>query len=113
MKRIYRICVFVLLSFAFFSLTPPPRLKPQDVRRTMGEMLAYHVEYKEFSPFLARRSLKVYLEQFDPERKYLLSREAAAFLDISEPRLRKVVTQYQQDEFPEYSAENEMIQGQF
>lgn len=89
---------------------PPQRLKVQDARRTMDEMLAYHVEYKEFSTFLARRSMKLYLEQFDPEKKYLLSQEAMTFLNVSDERLRQVVDQYHQDEFPEYRAENEMIQ---
>ena len=61
-------CLFLLLC----SLIGTFQLKKSDVRTTMEEMLAYHVEYKTFSPQLAKRSLKIYLEQFDSEKFYLL-----------------------------------------
>ncbi len=48
--------------------------------KTMQEMLDYHVEYKEFSPLIARRSLKIYIEQFDPDRSIYYLSEAKPYL---------------------------------
>lgn len=92
------------------SLAGAFQLKKTDVRSTMDEMLAYHVEYKEFSPLLAKRSLKIYVEQFDPEKFYLLSSEARPYLDPKEDRIRTVVQKYYKDDLSEYDALNQTIQ---
>ncbi|MBI3237214.1 MAG: PDZ domain-containing protein, partial [Chlamydiales bacterium] len=77
----------------------------------MQEMFAYHVEYKNFSPLLARRSLKLYIQQFDMEKLYLLASEAKPFLDPKDSRVDKAVQGYQKDDFSEYIAANEVIQN--
>ena len=100
------LAVFVLLC----SLAGPLQLKKQDIRLTMEEMLAYHVEYKEFSPLLARRSLKIYIEQFDPDKVYLLANEARPYTEPKEDRLKNVVQKYHQDDFSEYEGMNQVIQ---
>ena len=103
--------IFLLLCLALCSFGTPQKLKSPDVRKTMQEMLAYHVEYKEFSPLLARRSLKLYIQQFDMEKNYLLASEAKAFFDVKEERLQTVVRKYQKDDLSEFAEANQVIQN--
>ncbi len=103
--------IFILLCLAVCSFTSPQRLKKQDVRKTMQEMLAYHVEYKDFSSFLARRSLKLYIQQFDMEKNYLLSNEAKTFLDPKDERVQAIVRKYQKDDLSEFAEANQVIQN--
>lgn len=77
-------------------------LSLKDVRPTMDKMFTYHVENKEFSPLVAKRSLKIYIEQFDPDRIYLLRGEVESFLSINPRQLREVINHYNKDEFPQY-----------
>lgn len=101
---------FFATSILFGFQSGAFHLKKEDVRKTMEEMLAYHVEYKEFSPFIARRSLKVYIEQFDPDRVYLLSSEAKSYFEPKDDKIKSVVQKYRQDDLSEYVKLNRLIQ---
>lgn len=68
----------------------------------MDKMFTYHVENKEFSPLIAKRSLKIYIEQFDPDRIYLLKGEVDPYLGISPKKTGELINHYNKDEFPEY-----------
>ncbi len=110
-QRIIRFFILPLAAVFFLcSLTAPLQLKKTDVRTTMDEMFAYHVEYKEFSSLLARRSLKIFVEQFDSEKIYLLSNEARPYLDPNENRLNAVVQKYNRDDLSEYEYANKQFQ---
>jgi hypothetical protein len=50
-------------------------LKYVHIRPNMQNIFNYHIENKEFSPFIVKRSFKIYLEQFDCEKLYLLKEE--------------------------------------
>lgn len=86
------------------------QLSKRDVRRTTQVMLNHHVEYKEFSPLLARRSLKIFIEHFDSEKIYLTADEALAYLNPKDKDLKTIVTNYLKDDFTEYVALNQVIQ---
>src|SRR5690242_20851113 len=106
-----RIKFFTLpILLVFLCAAGPFQLSKRDVRRTAENMFNYHVEYKEFSPLLARRSLKLYIDQFDSERIYLLADEALPFLAPRNKTLKAVVSNYQRDDFSEYRALNQIIQ---
>ncbi|MES2122370.1 MAG: S41 family peptidase, partial [Chlamydiota bacterium] len=111
--RLPRASIFVVPICALLILLSlmPFQLRTIDVRASMDEMLAYHVEYKEFTPMLAKRSLKIYLEQFDGEKVYLLSNEAKPYLDPSDRQLKSVVQAYQKDDLSEWRALNQVVQG--
>ena len=98
------------LFFILCSLTGAFQLKKTDVRAAMEEMLAYHVEYKDFSSLIARRTLKIYVEQYDSEKVYLLSSEARPYLDPNEERLTAVIQKYNRDDLSEFEALNQTIQ---
>src|SRR2546422_319995 len=96
--------LLILCSAGSFQLTK------KDIRRATDTMLKLHVEYKDFSPLLARRSLKLYIEHFDPEKIYLLADEALPFLDPKDKHLKTLVSNYSKDDFSEYEALNQLIQ---
>jgi len=99
------VLILTLCSAGTFQLTK------KDVRRATDMMLKLHVEHKEFSPLMARRSIKLYLEQFDPDKIYFTAREALPFNDLKEERLRALVTNYLKDDLSEYANLNQAIQG--
>jgi carboxyl-terminal processing protease len=103
--------LFPLLLLVFAFQSGNFQLKKEDVRKTMEQMLAYHVEYKEFSPLIARRSLKVYIEQFDPDRTYLLSSEAKPYQEPKDEKIKSVVQKYYRDDLSEYEKLNKTIQA--
>jgi carboxyl-terminal processing protease len=102
---VFPVLILSLCSAGSFQLTK------KDVRRATDMMLKLHVEHKEFSPLMARRSIKIYLEQFDPDKIYFTAREALPFNDLKEERLKALVTNYLKDDLTEYSSLNQAIQG--
>ena len=57
----------------------------------MQEMLSYHVEFKEFSSLVVKRSFKIYLEQFDVEKNYLLRTRSIHFLELTDKNAESAV----------------------
>jgi carboxyl-terminal processing protease len=110
MKLIKLRILLLFLSLFQISFAGPLQLGKQDVRKTMQEMLDYHVEYKEFNQFLARRAMKLYIEQFDPDKVYLLASEAKLFLDLKEDQLQGIISKYKRDDLEEFESLNHVIQ---
>ncbi|MCB1071625.1 MAG: PDZ domain-containing protein [Chlamydiia bacterium] len=111
MGRAFLFRLIIFLSFSLLGFTSEAfTLSLKDVRPTMDKMFTYHVESKEFSPIIAKRSLKIYLEQFDPDRIYLLKSEAEVYLGVSSRKVRELINHYHQDQFPEYWNLNFMVQ---
>ena len=102
------IFLFIFASAAFAS--DPYTLSLQDVRPSMDKMFTYHVENKEFSPLIVKRSLKIYIEQFDPDRLYLLKSEVEPFLSLTAGQTRKVIDDFHRDQYPEYWNLNFLIE---
>ncbi|WP_316359222.1 tail-specific protease Tsp [Candidatus Neptunichlamydia sp. REUL1] len=102
------IFLFIFISTAFAS--DPYTLSLQDVRSSMDKMFTYHVENKEFSPLIVKRSLKIYIEQFDPDRLYLLKGEVEPFLSLTPRQIRRVINDFQRDQYPEYWNLNFLIE---
>ncbi len=102
------IFLFIFVSTAFAS--DPYTLSLQDVRPSMDKMFTYHVENKEFSPLVVKRSLKIYIEQFDPDCLYLLKKEVEPFLSFTPRQIQKVISDFHRDQYPEYWNLNFLIE---
>ncbi len=87
-----------------------PQLKKSDVRATLEDMFSYHVEHKELTPLLIKRSIKLYIEQFDEEKMYLLNSEIAPFLNYSESALKEVIAKIKKDDLSFYLQLNQTLQ---
>lgn len=104
-----------ILFFSIFTcgtiFGDPQPLRLADVKSTMQELFSYHVEYKEFSPLLVKRSFKLYIEQFDTEKIYLLNSEIQPFLELSDKQIETIIKECQSSDFSEYLALNSVIQN--
>lgn len=76
----------------------------------MKQIFAQHVDKKEISSFILKSSFRVYIDQFDPERTYLIDQDVRPFLQIDEGEMARIVDQYKHDEFLEYQNLNDVIQ---
>lgn len=88
---------------AFFS--------DQSIYHSIEKMLEYHVEYKEFSPLLIKRSFKLFLDQFDPYKIYLLQSEAHQFLHMSQEALEQVAEGHRKASYAKYEELNQLAQN--
>lgn len=76
----------------------------------MQNIFHYHIENKEFSPLIVKRSFKIYLEQFDPDKLYFLKEEITPFLELKDKDIAKIIKQYEKDHYDEYIRLNAVIE---
>jgi carboxyl-terminal processing protease len=98
------------LSFVVLFFQSCFGLEGKKIHSSMEEMLEYHVEYKSFSPLLAKRSFKLFIDQFDPHKTYLLESEASSYLNMSEKKLNKVVSEHELGGYSVYEELNLLAQ---
>ena len=101
-----------VLTFGIVNpLAGQDELLTQDkVPAIMEDIFRYHVEKKEMSPELMQRSLSVYIDQFDPEKAYLLESEVQPFLDPANFRLDQMVKDYQEGRLTYFEELHDVIQ---
>jgi len=109
-RRIIFLCLFFFTSLGQSLFAGDFTLSQRNVRDTMEKMFAYHVENREFSPLVVRRSFKVYIQQFDPDHLYLMKGEVEPFLSLSDKAVNQIIRSYSQDKFPAYASLNQTIQ---
>ncbi len=83
----------------------------QSLHSSIELMLEYHVEYKNFSPILAKRSFKMYVDQFDPYKMYFLQTEASMYASMSDRRVEEVVEGHKRETYKVYEQLNSSIQA--
>ncbi len=117
MKRrdLHRLSILLFLWITVGSLSPllgeEELLHQDDVKKVMAQMFTQHVEKKEISADILKTSFRVYIEQFDPDRTYLLDSEVAPFLSPSSEELKKVLGEYKDNNFSIYLKINDIIQN--
>lgn len=84
-------------------------LKPQDINKIMKQIFEQHVDKKEMTAAILKNSFKVYIDQFDPERIYLLEEEVRPFLQLTDTEAKAFMDQYQHQQFPEFVQLNQII----
>ena len=106
MKRI--LCLLILSMAAWTSplLAVRENLNVGDVPRVMERLFHFHIENKEWSPLLIRRSLKLYIEQFDPDKSYLLESEVAPYVSISPERAEEILARVKKKNYSDFTALN-------
>ena len=107
----YFIVTFLLMGqLCYSSLSEEFTLKIKDVKQTMEEMLSYHVENKVMTPLLIKRSLKIFIEQFDPDKIYFLKDEIDVFLKFSDEEIHSFIRDYNEDNLSVFLQLNHLIQ---
>ncbi len=87
----------------------PPKLKKEDVRISMDAMMKNHICYNALSPLIMKRAVKLYIEQLDPYKIYLLDSEVKKFLNLDEETLIQMVRAYRKDAFPVFQDMDAMM----
>ena len=103
-----------LILFCIFGIAPaiaaPQPLKIDEIPKVMERFFAFHIENKELSTTIVRRSMKLYIEQFDPEKAYLLDEEVRPYLSMTEKRAKEILARLQKHDYSDYLALNALAQ---
>lgn len=105
------IVLFFICSAWISPLFGAGVLNVGDVRRVMERLFAFHIENKELTPVLVRRCFKLYIEQFDSEKAYLLESEVLSFLNMDDKRTEKVIQRMKQEDYSDFEALNQLMQN--
>lgn len=109
-QQFFRCFVWVLTISSTSLLCGNITLQKKDVREILEEILGFHVEHNQISPLLLQRAFKIYIEQFDAAKMYLLDSEVKQFLNINNAILEKNVLDYNKDDLSPFVSLNLMIQ---
>ncbi len=108
MAKIKVIGLLICLSSILFG-ADQELLQTQDINKVMRQILDQHVDKKEISMSIIKNSFAVYINQFDPERIYLLASETRPFIDMEESTVSTVLNEYRQGKFTKYEELNQLI----
>ncbi|MGZ3633760.1 MAG: tail-specific protease Tsp [Parachlamydiaceae bacterium] len=86
-------------------------LTQDDVSQVMQQIFAQHVDQKEMNEQAIKNAFKLYIDQFDPNRIYLLANEVSPYLQLPDNRVKTLLQQYQQNQFPAFEELNLTIQN--
>lgn len=107
-------CIFKLLPFllfvSFLTAREQELLKTTDINKVMKQILEHHVTQKEMTGKVLRNALAIYINQFDPNRIYLLEGEIKPFLALSDQEYQQVLEQYKNQNYAIFLRMNKIIQ---
>lgn len=100
---------FILVLIAL-PLAAQEYLQTKDIHKIMDQILEQHVEQKNISSSILKHSFQIYIDQFDPDRTYLLESEIKPFIDLSDAEMAEVAKEYKANDFKDYADLNAVIQ---
>ena len=109
-KYILGFLLGILVNFGSLSAVEQELLKLTDVNKIMKQIMDQHIDKKAVTASIIKNSFKVYIDQFDPDRIYLLESEVLSFLQIKDSEVASYIDQYKHSQFPEYMELNDVIQ---
>lgn len=104
------ILLFLLVGWFGAAFADPQSLKMSDIHRVFERLFSFHIESKELSPTIVRRSLKLFIEQFDPEKSYLLASEVTPYFQLSDRKLMEMIERLKKEDYSDYLALNALFQ---
>lgn len=110
--RFFSHCFFIVfISVNFFAFSQNSEtLKIQDINQVMQQIFTEHVSQKEMTGKILKHAFKVYIDQFDPNRMYLLNEEVSPYLSMSDAEADKLVKAYKAEDFSSFTKLNALIQ---
>lgn len=86
-----------------------PFIQHQEIPTIMGKLFTYHVESKSLTPHVIRRCFKIYIEQFDPDKIYLLEEEVRPFISMGPLRAREIGNRMKKGNYQDFYALDKVI----
>lgn len=105
----YFIISFLVLSNTLFA-QESEQLKQQDISKIMEQIFSEHLGQKEINEEILTHAFKIYIDQFDPDRTYLLQSEVKPLIQIPQNQLAKLIDQYKSGNFSSFEKMNTVIQ---
>lgn len=103
--------VWVLLLFlCVFSLQAVPAVRMEDIPHVMERFFTFHIESKELNIQIVKRSFKLYLENFDPEKVYLADAEIRSYVNMSDRTAKEILARLQKHDYSDFAALNGLVQ---
>ena len=109
-KKIGLLVVLFFGSWCSPLAADPKVLKISDIQRVLTHLFSYHIEMKELNPTIIRRSMKLYVEQFDPDKSYLLASEVSPYLQLSEQRVMEILHRLEAGDYSDFMTLNLLFQ---
>lgn len=91
-------CAVMLGLFAFYPLSLQGKeghsLQTKQIQPIMRKIFAEHLDQRGMNPLLMQQSIRLYIQQFDPQFLYLLRSEVKPYWDIPPANLDRLVKEY-------------------
>jgi carboxyl-terminal processing protease len=100
----------IFLSTALQAAEPKDNLELSEIHHILGEMLQQHLDKKEVDEKMLTSAFRLYLEQFDPEKIYLLDKEVRPYLDPNAATSKQFLAQYKEQNYTAFENLNQLIQ---
>lgn len=111
MNDLFKFLIVACFLINHFLLSQEPeQLKQQDVSKIMEQIFAEHLGQKTIDDEILKHSFKIYIDQFDPDRTYLLQEEVNPFLQFSPKQMQTLISEYKAGNFSSYENLNKVIQ---
>jgi carboxyl-terminal processing protease len=110
-RSLFYFLIILSCSYSSYCSAEQGYLQIKDINTIMKQILDQHLDKKEMTISILKNSFKVYIDQFDPERIYLLQQEVEPYLKMSDERLTEFVNQYKLGQFAEYADLNRIIEN--
>lgn len=106
--KIFVISIFLLNRLLFAQ--EEEQLKKQDITKIMEQIFAEHLGQKQMDQEILKHAFKIYIDQFDPDRTYLLQNEITPYYQLSEPQMQEFIAQYRKGDFSSFEKLNTIVQ---
>ncbi|MDN3504395.1 MAG: S41 family peptidase [Rhabdochlamydiaceae bacterium] len=82
----------------------------KDIHPISMQMLSFHVENNKLNSMIVKRAFKVYIDQFDPLRTYLLESEVNDYLNMSDRTANQIVARLNVRDYSDFEKLNTKMQ---
>lgn len=111
LMKLYRLFIFTVLVISSAAYgSDQELLHLSDVNKIMKQIFDQHVDQKEMTNSVLKKALTVYIDQFDPDRIYLLESEVRLYQNVSDKSADDYMEQYKHERFTEFIDLNNLIQ---
>ncbi len=101
--------IFLLLPLFLFAADGED-LHFSDVKALMNQVFSQHIDHKKISAQIIAQSFWNFIDQFDPEKIYLLESEVRPWIEKDDLQWMQIMSAYKKNEFGAYSELNKVIQ---
>lgn len=102
--------IMVICSLACQVSADPKMLKVADIQQVVQRFFAFHIETHDYNPTLVRRSMKIFIEQFDPDKSYLLDSEIAPYLNLDDQHVSEIMGRLKSADYSDFLTLNAVFQ---